>query len=159
MPPQGAFSAPEVAHAAEVGFRLVAAAALGGFVGAEREYVRKAAGLRTHMIVALGAALFVLAPAEAGLAEGDVSRIIQGVAAGIGFIGAGTILKRPDRQEVHGLTTAASIWLTASVGVAAAMGPLWLPALAVGCALVILYCFGTIERRLERRGNGRPDEP
>jgi putative Mg2+ transporter-C (MgtC) family protein len=149
MPAQGAFSAPELAHAAEVGFRLVAAAVLGGFVGAEREYVRKAAGLRTHMIVALGAALFVLAPAEAGLAEGDVSRIIQGIAAGIGFIGAGTILKRPDRQEVHGLTTAASIWLTASVGVAAAVGPLWLAGFGVVCAVVILFVFVAIERWLE----------
>jgi putative Mg2+ transporter-C (MgtC) family protein len=149
MPAQGAFSAPELAHAVEVGFRLVAAVVLGGFVGAEREYVRKAAGLRTHMIVALGAALFVLAPAEAGLAEGDVSRIIQGIAAGIGFIGAGTILKRPDRQEVHGLTTAASIWLTASMGVAAAVGPLWLPVFGVVLAMVILFVFAAIERRLE----------
>lgn len=154
MPAQGAFTPPELLHAAEVGFRLIVAAALGGLVGAEREYVGKAAGLRTHMIVALGAALFVLAPAEAGLAEGDVSRIIQGVAAGIGFIGAGTILKQPDRLEVHGLTTAASIWLTASVGVAAAVGPLWLPAFCVLIALVILFVFAAIERRLGRPHQG-----
>ena len=101
------------------------------------------------MIVALGAAMFVLAPAEAGLAQGDTSRIIQGIAAGIGFIGAGTILKRSDRQEIHGLTTAAGIWLTASIGVAAAVGPLWLPALCVVLALVILFVLGAIERRVD----------
>jgi len=145
-----ALSLPDLAHLADVALRLVAAAVLGGFVGAERERVGKAAGLRTHMIVALGAAMFVLAPAEAGLAQGDTSRIIQGIAAGIGFIGAGTILKRADRQEIHGLTTAAGIWLTAAIGVAAAVGPLWLPALCVACALLILLVLGAIERRLER---------
>ena len=153
MPTTGAdaaLSLPDLAHLIDVAVRLVAAAVLGGFVGAERERVGKAAGLRTHMIVALGAAMFVLAPAEAGLAQGDTSRIIQGIAAGIGFIGAGTILKRADRQEVHGLTTAAGIWLTAAIGVAAAVGPLWLPALCVLCALVILFVLGAIERRLER---------
>jgi len=144
-----ALSLPDIAHLADVAVRLVAAAVLGGFVGAEREREGKAAGLRTHMIVALGAAMFVLAPAEAGLAQGDTSRIIQGIAAGIGFIGAGTILKRSDRQEIHGLTTAAGIWLTASIGVAAAVGPLWLPALCVVLALVILFVLGAIERRVD----------
>ena len=93
---------PELTHLARVALRLVAAALLGGLVGAEREWVGKAAGLRTHMLVSLGAAMFVLAPAEAGLGEGDTSRIIQGIAAGIGFIGAGTILKRSDREEIRG---------------------------------------------------------
>jgi putative Mg2+ transporter-C (MgtC) family protein len=145
---------PELAHFAQVTFRLIAATVLGGLVGAEREWVGKAAGLRTHMLVSLGAALFVLAPAEAGLAEGDTSRIIQGVAAGIGFIGAGTILKRTDREEILGLTTAASIWLTAATGVAAATGPLWVPVLCVICALMILYVLGAIERRF---GDTRPN--
>jgi putative Mg2+ transporter-C (MgtC) family protein len=159
MPTTGAdaaLSLPDLAHLAEVTLRLVAAAVLGGFVGAERERVGKAAGLRTHMIVALGAAMFVLAPAEAGLAQGDTSRIIQGIAAGIGFIGAGTILKRADRNEIHGLTTAAGIWLTAAIGVAAAVGPLWLPGLCAVCALVILYFLGAIEQRLERKPGGEP---
>ena len=142
-------SIPALPHAADVALRLVAAAVLGGFVGAEREWVGKAAGLRTHMIVALGAALFVLAPKEAGLAEGDTSRIIQGVAAGIGFLGAGTILKRTETAEIHGLTSAASIWLTAAIGVATAVGPLWLPALCVACALVILFVLAGLEQRFE----------
>ena len=139
---------PEFAHFARVVLRLVAAALLGGLVGAEREWLGKAAGLRTHMLVALGAAVFVLAPAEAGLGEGDIGRIIQGIAAGIGFIGAGTILKRADRNEIKGLTTAAAVWLTAAVGVAAAVAPLWLAVAGVVCALVILYVLALIERKL-----------
>jgi putative Mg2+ transporter-C (MgtC) family protein len=144
---------PDPVHLASVASRLIAAAILGGLVGAERESVGKAPGLPTHMLVALGAAVFVVAPAEAGLGQGDVGRIIQGIAAGIGFIGAGAILKRTDRQEIHGLTTAASIWLTAAVGVAVAVGPFWLPALCVACALLILRVLGAIERRLGPTSN------
>lgn len=141
------FSLPDATHFVRIASRLVAAALLGGVVGAEREWVGKAAGLRTHMLVALGAALLVLAPAEAGLGEGDTGRIIQGIAAGIGFIGAGTILKRTDSEEIQGLTTAASIWLTAAIGVAVAVGSLWLPILCVALALLVLYVLGQIERR------------
>ena len=144
---------PELAHFGRVALKLAAAALLGGLVGLEREWVGKAAGLRTHMLVALGAALLVLAAAEAELAEGDVGRIIQGIAAGIGFIGAGTILKKTDREEIQGLTTAASIWMTAAIGVAVAIGSLWLPALCVFFALLILYALGEIERRF---GDPRP---
>lgn len=151
--PEDFLHLPELTHLAQIAFRLVAAAVLGGLVGAEREWVGKAAGLRTHMLVSLGAALFVLAPVEAGLGEGDTSRIIQGIAAGIGFIGAGTILKRADREEIQGLTTAASIWLTAAIGVAVAVGPVWLPVVCVVCALLILYVLGAIERRF---GDTRP---
>jgi putative Mg2+ transporter-C (MgtC) family protein len=138
---------PDTGRVAGVVLRLAAAAVLGGLVGAEREWVGKAAGLRTHMLVSLGAALFVLAPAEAGLAEGDIGRIVQGIAAGIGFIGAGTILKRVDRDEIQGLTTAAGIWLTAAIGVSVAMSPIWLPMVSVVCAWVILYSLAAIERR------------
>ena len=106
---------PEVGHLTDVAVRLVAAAILGGILGAERELEGKAAGLRTHMLVALGAALFVLLPSEIGMATADLSRVIQGVATGIGVIGAGTILKLRDRQEIIGLTTAANLWLTAAI--------------------------------------------
>lgn len=138
---------PELGHLIRVGVRLAAAALFGGMIGAERERVGKAAGLRTHMLVALGTALFMLAPAEAGFAEGDRGRILQGIAAGIGFIGAGAILKREDRNEIHGLTTAASVWLTAAVGAAAAVGPLWLPVLSVVFALLILHVLRMVQRR------------
>ena len=138
---------PGANDAARVAVRLIAATLLGGLIGAEREWVGKAAGLRTHMLVALGAALFVIAPLEAGVSEGDIGRIVQGIAAGIGFIGAGTILKRADRHEIQGLTTAASIWLTAGIGVAAALGKLWVAALCAIWAWVILFALGVLERR------------
>lgn len=141
------FSVPAPLELLVVVIRLVAAAACGGLLGAERESVGKAAGLRTHMLVSLGAALFVIAPAQAGFGTAALTPIIQGVAAGIGFIGAGTILKRPDRDEVKGLTTAASIWFTAAVGVAAAVSPLWVPLMAATIAWVILYVLGAIELR------------
>jgi putative Mg2+ transporter-C (MgtC) family protein len=144
------FEIPAGADVARDAVRLIAAAILGGLIGAEREWVGKAAGLRTHMLVSLGAALFVLAPMELGLSEGDVGRVVQGVAAGIGFIGAGTILKREERDEIKGLTTAASIWLTAGIGVAAGLGKIWLALLCAVCAWVILFLLGAIERRSER---------
>jgi putative Mg2+ transporter-C (MgtC) family protein len=144
---QDLFSLPGTRQVVTVVTRLVVAALLGGLIGAEREAVGKAAGLRTHMLVALGAALFVIAPAQAGLGEGDVGRIIQGVAAGIGFIGAGTILKLTDREEIKGLTTAASIWLTAAIGIATAVGPLWVSIVSAACAWAILYGLGKVETR------------
>src|SRR5918993_812108 len=110
------FGLPSTRQATVVIVSLVTAGLLGGLLGAERESEGKPAGLRTHMLVALGAALFVVAPSQAGLAVGDIGRIIQGVAAGIGFIGAGTLLKLTEREEIKGLTTAASIWLTAAIG-------------------------------------------
>ncbi|HEX2462452.1 MAG TPA: MgtC/SapB family protein [Vicinamibacterales bacterium] len=145
------FSVPNTRAVAIVVVRLVAAGLLGGLLGAEREAVGKAAGLRTHMLVALGAALFVIAPAQAGLGAGDLGRIIQGVAAGIGFIGAGTILKLTDREEIKGLTTAASIWLTAAIGIAAAVGPLWVPVVCAACAWVVLSILAHLEHRISRR--------
>lgn len=145
------FNVPGTRQTVIVIIRLVTAGLLGGLLGAERESVGKAAGLRTHMLVALGSALFVIAPDQAGLAEGDLGRIIQGVAAGIGFIGAGTILKLTDREEIKGLTTAASVWLTAAIGIAAGVGPLWVPLVCATCAWVILYVVGRVESRIARR--------
>ena len=135
------FHVPDGTHLIRVVIRIFTAALLGGILGRERERAGKAAGLRTHMLVALGSALFVMFPAEAGMGQADLSRVIQGVATGIGFIGAGTILKRPDSQEVQGLTTAASIWLTGAIGLAVGSGQLWLPVVAVLSAWVILGTF------------------
>jgi putative Mg2+ transporter-C (MgtC) family protein len=147
---------PEAGHLVAVSLRLVAAAILGGLIGAEREWVGKAAGLRTHMLVSLGAALFIVAPTEAGLDEIARGHIISGIVAGIGFIGAGAILKRADREEIQGLTTAASIWLTAGIGVSVAVGPLWIPVLSVVCALLILFLLGLIQRRSGNDSGSRP---
>ena len=129
--------------------RLIAAVLLGAVVGYERERTGKAAGLRTHMLVALSCAVFVVAPLESGMSAADVSRIAQGVAAGIGFIGAGTILKRSDARDVQGLTTAAGIWLTAGIGVAVGLGRIGLAAITAAMAWTILAAIA----RLEREGN------
>jgi putative Mg2+ transporter-C (MgtC) family protein len=131
-----------------IGGRLLIAAVLGGALGFERELLHKAAGLRTHMLVALGSALLVIAARHAGMEHADVSRVVQGLITGIGFLGAGAILKSADHQTVRGLTTAATIWLTTAVGAAVGLGIVWLPAAAVVLALVILFALRALEERL-----------
>jgi putative Mg2+ transporter-C (MgtC) family protein len=125
-------------HLVKVPIRLLVAVTLGGIIGWERRQEGKAAGLRTHMMVCLGSALFTLVGVESGMSKGDLSRIIQGVATGIGFLGAGTILKADNEQRVHGLTSAAAIWVTAAVGMAVGAGWLWPAVLGVLLAWVIM---------------------
>lgn len=123
-----------------VAVRLLMAALLGAVLGFERERKGKAAGVRTHMLVALGAALFVLVPQMAGAGEAALSRVVQGIVAGIGFLGAGTILKGKDLDEGHvkGLTTAAGLWMTAAIGVCAGMGREATALFSTVLALIIL---------------------
>lgn len=102
--------------------RLLLAALLGGVLGYERESQGKAAGIRTHMLVAMGAALFVLVPEFDGMAVADMSRVIQGIVTNIGFLGAGAIIKHKTEENTQGLTTAAGIWMTAAIGVACGLG-------------------------------------
>jgi putative Mg2+ transporter-C (MgtC) family protein len=147
--------------------RLLVAIVLGGLVGYERQQEGKAAGVRTHMLVAMGAALFVIIPLESLTSEhlspsqqlDRLSRVIQGVVAGIGFLGAGTILKLGEQREVKGLTTAASIWLTAAVGVAVGTGWLWPAVIGTVLALLILAVIHLGERWLKRRGLLRRNPP
>jgi len=127
--------------------RLLAAMLLGAIIGFQREHTGKPAGLRTHMLVALGAALFTLAPLDAGMNSADLSRVIQGLATGIGFIGGGAILKLSKEHEIKGVTTAAGIWIAAAVGVAVALGRLWLAILSVVLTWFILAIVGKIENR------------
>lgn len=112
----------DVGEITRISIRLLMAAILGGILGFEREQRGKAAGIKTHMLVSIGAAFFVLIPQQAGVSEGELSRVMQGVIAGIGFLGAGAILKGDDEKSLKGLTTAASIWLTAAIGIAAGLG-------------------------------------
>ena len=98
---------PDAAGVTRITLRLLTAATLGGVLGFEREQKGKAAGLRTHMLVALGAALFVLIPQQAGASDADLTRVLQGLVAGVGFLGAGTIIKGSGDEEIKGLTTAA----------------------------------------------------
>jgi putative Mg2+ transporter-C (MgtC) family protein len=125
--------------------RLMAAALLGAVIGIQRESVGKAAGLRTHMLVACGGALFIAACYESGMSSEGMSRVIQGLATGIGFIGAGAILKLADQREVTGLTTAASIWMTAAVGVAAGLGRWGSAVVSVVMTWFILAVLGRVE--------------
>lgn len=149
---------PQGGQLARVVFRLSVAALLGGVIGAQRERVGKAAGLRTHMLVALGSALFVVAPIEFGMSGEGLSRVIQGVVSGIGFLGAGAILKLTGDQQVKGLTTAAGLWLTAAIGVAAGLGQ-WGSAL-VGVVLVwiILEVVVRIEARIAAKASSSPKD-
>lgn len=129
--------------------RLLMAALLGGILGFEREHRGKAAGVKTHMLVAVGSALFVLIPQQAGLSEQELSRIVQGIVAGIGFLGAGAILKGTDEKDLKGLTTAAGIWLTSAIGVAAGLGRESSAILCTLLALVILLVVPKIDRLVE----------
>jgi putative Mg2+ transporter-C (MgtC) family protein len=142
-------SLPALNEFATVAIRLSFAILLGGILGAERAMAGKAAGLRTHMLVSLGAAAFVLFAADAGMTVADASRVVQGVATGIGFIGAGAILKRSDPEEVHGLTTAAGLWVTAAIGSAVGLGHLWFPVVCSIAAWLVLRLLPPLERAIE----------
>jgi len=138
---QSEFSdAPDAEQLTRLLTRLLLAAGLGGVLGYERERSGKAAGVRTHMLVAMGAALFVLVPQLGGMAVADLSRVLQGIITGVGFLGAGAIVKRKDQpeEEVQGLTTAAGIWMTAAIGVACGMGRESTAVLSALLALVVL---------------------
>ena len=138
--------------------RLIAATVLGGIIGIERERIGKAAGLRTHMLTALGSALFVVSAAEAGMVIGDMSRVIQGLATGIGFIGGGAILKLAEEREIEGLTTSAGIWMTAAVGVTVGLGRLWTAVLSMLLGWIILRIVGSIENQFARRRAAAGDD-
>ena len=142
----------DAAQLTRISVRLLIAALLGAILGFEREQKGKAAGVRTHMLVAMGAALFVLVPQVAGAESDAMSRVVQGVIAGIGFLGAGTILKNKDGDESHvkGLTTAAGLWMTAAIGVAAGLGRESTAVLSTLLALAVFSVMPVIVRWLDR---------
>lgn len=147
----------------EIVLRLGAATLIGCALGLNREIRGKPAGMRTHALVALGTALvtltgMVLAGQDGEFDSNSVSRVIQGVVAGIGFLGGGTILKSETGDQISGLTTAASLWVVACLGIACGVG-LWLMALvALALALIVLIAGEAVERVLHRllgtRGHG-----
>ena len=137
----------------QITVRLLIAAILGGILGFEREQKGKAAGVRTHMLVAMGAALFVLVPQIGGSQADAMSRVIQGVIAGIGFLGAGTILKGKEEeagQHVKGLTTAAGLWMTAAIGGAAGLGKESTAVLSTVLALAVFSVMPRIVKLLDK---------
>jgi putative Mg2+ transporter-C (MgtC) family protein len=127
-----------VTNITRITLRLLVAAILGGILGREREQHGKSAGVRTHMLVAIGAALFVLIPQQAGTSEADMTRVLQGVIAGVGFLGAGAIILGKREVETRGLTTAAGIWVTAAIGIAAGLGREATAVLSTFIALCVL---------------------
>lgn len=136
--------------------RLGAAMVIGGALGLNRELHNKPTGLRTLGLVALGSALAVLA--VAGDPQADISRVIQGVITGVGFLGAGVILHRPTDSKVHGLTTAATIWVTASLGVLCGIGA-WRTILVAMVLVGLLLTFGGPFERWCRRELGGEKTP
>lgn len=136
---------PDAAEAVRLALRLSVAVLAGAAIGWDRELRASSAGFRTHMLVALGAALFMIVPQHAGFDTADVSRVVQGLVAGIGFLGAGAILKMDDRGEIRGLTTAATIWVTAAIGMTAGLGQLVTAIVATVVVLVVLALLPRIE--------------
>ncbi|MNZ54093.1 putative Mg(2+) transport ATPase [compost metagenome] len=134
--------------------RLALAALLGALLGFEREAKGKSAGLRTHMLVTMGAALFVMPMAQGTASAEAVSRVIQGVAAGIGFLCAGNILKGGTADRVRGLTTAAGLWMSTAIGIAVGLGHAATAVLGSFMALLVLHTFLLLEPREKP-----PEEP
>jgi putative Mg2+ transporter-C (MgtC) family protein len=143
---------PDVRHIGHVVIRLIAAIVLGAAVGWERERARKPAGLRTHILVCLGTTVFVISCAAAGMSSDGLSRVIQGIVTGLGFIGAGSILKLSEERDVRGLTTAAGIWMTAAIGVAIGLGCLGIALLATLATVILLWLGVTGSSKTENNG-------
>jgi putative Mg2+ transporter-C (MgtC) family protein len=122
----------------EMALRLVLAAALGAIIGYQRERAGKPAGLRTHMLISIGSALFTVASASGFTGAVDPTRIAAGIVTGIGFLGAGAILHR-EGGIVAGLTTAATIWVSAAIGLAAGAGLYLISAVTTGLVLIVLF--------------------
>jgi putative Mg2+ transporter-C (MgtC) family protein len=142
---------PDRQHLLRVVIRLLAALILGGIIGIQRERSGKAAGFRTHMMVCLGTAVFVITCASVGMAFDAMSRVIQGLVTGIGFIGAGTILKLESEEDIKGLTTAAGIWMTAAIGITVGLGALGVALMSTVLAIVILAFAQPVEDFVQTR--------
>ena len=139
------------AQAERVLLRMVVAVVLGGLVGMQREHAGKPAGVRTHMLVSLATALVVLACAGMGMQYDAQSRVIQGIVTGIGFIGAGSILKLNEERDIQGLTTAAGLWLTAAIGIACGVGTIGIALITALLTVLVLALAGVIEGRGKKK--------
>ncbi len=138
-------------HWFEVPLRLSFAILAGAAIGLNRWFHHKPAGLGTHGLVALGAALASIIATKAPQTDaGAASRVIQGLVTGVGFIGAGVIMRENRDQQVHGLTTAASIWASAILGIACGLSEIDIAAVGLGLALVVLFISKPMEEALER---------
>ena len=136
--------------------RLLLAAGLGAAIGIERELRRKPAGLRTNILIAVGSALFTTVSVQLAGISGTPDRIAAQVVTGVGFLGAGAILH--SGGSVHGMTTAATIWVNAAVGMAAGAGQYAMAAMATAITLVVLGVLAPIEAYFERRLNAKDSD-
>ena len=142
---------PDLTQFVRITVRLLLASVLGFILGFEREQQGKAAGVRTHMLVAIGSAMFLLVPQQTGIEPADMSRVIQGLVAGVGFLCAGTILKHgAGEQQVQGLTTAAGLWMTAAIGMACGLGREATAVLSALLALAVLQLVPRLVSGIER---------
>ena len=140
----------DLQHIVQVIVRLLAAALLGAVIGFEREKAGKAAGLRTHILVSLGTCVFIVACSGSGMDSDGLSRVIQGIVTGLGFLGAGTILKLNDKRDIKGLTTSAGIWMTAAIGVSVGLGMLGVALLSTITALIVLAGIRKWENKIDQ---------
>jgi putative Mg2+ transporter-C (MgtC) family protein len=146
-----AFPPEPILPTSEIALRLAVALACGAVIGLNRDIRGKPAGFRTFGVVSLGSGLAVLLMHQmSGSGPDAVSRVVQGVLTGIGFLGAGMILRRVQVGKIAGLTTAAAVWLTAGLGMAAGAGQIKLALLGLLFGMVLLLIGGPIERLLER---------
>jgi putative Mg2+ transporter-C (MgtC) family protein len=129
--------------------RLLLAAGLGAAIGLEREFRRKPAGLRTNILIALGSALFTILSLQIAAAGGTPDRIAAQIVTGIGFLGAGAIMR--SGESVHGMTTAATIWVNAAIGMAAGAGEFGTAASATLVTLIVLVILPPVETYFDNR--------
>jgi putative Mg2+ transporter-C (MgtC) family protein len=130
-------------------WRLLLSAGLGAAIGLEREYRRKPAGLRTNILISIGSALFTILSLSMTAGIGDTSRVAGQIVTGIGFLGGGAILR--NRDTVHGMTTAATIWVNAAIGIACGIGQYQLAIATTALTLLVLVVLPPIEIYFERR--------
>lgn len=135
--------------------RLFAALVLSAAIGYQRELAGKPAGLRTHILATFGTTVFVLACISFGMGSDGLSRVIQGITTGIGFLGAGSILKDDEKHHIKGLTTAASIWISAAIGVTVGLGALGMAILATILTLIVLTIAYRFEKRMVKQGTDK----
>ena len=148
---------PDAGELTVILLRVLIAALLGAVIGWDRERKGRAAGLKTHILVAVGSALFVLAPTLAGVSADANTRVMQGIVSGIGFLGAGAILRTQGGDRIEGLTTAASIWMTAAIGMAVGMGQEMLALLTTLLAWLVVAAVPKLMSRMPAHRDGGED--
>lgn len=146
---------PDARQLIHVIIRLIASTIFGAVIGFQRESVGKPAGLKTHILTTVGTTVFVLGCSGYGMNSDGLSRVIQGIVTGIGFLGAGSILKLSEQRDIQGLTTAAGIWMASAIGVTVGLGGLGLALIATILTLVVLIVLGRMEITFENKDEGK----